>query len=123
MFSQDTLTKADRLDIAYVRDLLAPKPIMLATKAPDEIPSQRPGPTAATKIVSRHWHDPHARKPAAASSARRTKGQDPKKGNQESKKGNSVDRAKPTVDLTSCRRPEGFAGLLRALNLTPGCDT
>jgi hypothetical protein len=116
-FSQDTLTKADRLEIAYVRDPIALKPVMLVTKAPDETPSQRLGPTATTtKIVSRHWHDPNAKKSAAASAGRRIKGQEPKK------RGN-VDREKPTVDLRPCRRPEGFAGLLRALNLTPGCDT
>jgi len=108
------MTKADRLEIAHVRDPIALKPVMLVTKAPDETPSQPPGPTATTtKIVSRHWHDPSARKSAAA---RRIKGQQPKK------RGN-VDREKPTVDLRPCRRPEGFAGLLRALNLTPGCDT
>ena len=123
IFSQDTLTKADRLDIAYVRDLIAPKPVMLVAKVPDETPSRLSRPTATTKIMSRHWHDPHARKPAAVSAARRIKGEESQKGNLESKKGNNVDRGKPTVDLRPCRRPEGFAGLLRALNLTPGCDT
>ena len=123
IFSSDTLTKADRLDIAYVRDLIAPKPVMLVAKAPDETPPQPSGPTSTTNIVSRHWHDPHARRPAAVSPGRRIKGGESQKGNQESKKGNNVDRGKPTVDLRPCRRPEGFAGLLRALNLTPGCDT
>jgi hypothetical protein len=128
IFSQDTLTKADRLDIAHVRDPIAPKPVMLVAKAPDETPPQPSGPTSTTNIVSRHWHDPHARRPAAVSPGRRIKGgesqkgKESKKGNQE-KKGNNVDRGKPTVDLRPCRRPEGFAGLLRALNLTPGCDT
>jgi hypothetical protein len=42
---------------------------------------------------------------------------------QDPKKSNNVDRAKISVDLRPCRRPEGFAGLLRALNLSPGCDT
>jgi hypothetical protein len=134
IFSQDTLTKADRLDIAHVRDLIAPKPVMLVAKAPHETPPQPSGPTSTTNIVSRHWHDPHARRPAAVSPGRRIKGGESQKGNQESKKGNqekgnqekkgnNVDRGKPTADLRPCRRPEGFAGLLRALNLTPGCDT
>jgi hypothetical protein len=116
IFSQDTLTKADRLDIAYVPDPIAPKPVMPATKVPDETPSRLSRPTATTKIVSRHRHDPHARKPAAVPVARRNKEKEPKKDN-------NVDRSKPMVDLRPCRRPEGFAGLLRALNLTPGCDT
>jgi hypothetical protein len=115
-FSQDTLTKADKLEIAYVRDPIALKPVMLVTKAPDETPSQPPGPPATTNIVSRHRHVPNAKKSAAVSAGRRIKGQEPKKGKK-------VDQAKPTVDLRPCRRPEGFAGLLRALNLTPGCDT
>jgi hypothetical protein len=114
-FSQDTLTKADKLKIAYARDPVAVKPLMLATKAPDETPSQPPRPTASTKMVSRHWQDPIARKLAELSAGRRIKGQEPKKDK-------NVERAKPTVDLRPCRRPEGFAGLLRVLNLTPGCD-
>lgn len=114
--SQDTLTKADRLEIAYVRDAVAAEPAMPVAKAPDVTPPQAPMPTAAPKIVSRHWHDPNAKKSAAASPGRRIKDQEPKKSK-------NADRGKATVDLRACRRPEGFAGLLRALNLSPGCDT
>jgi hypothetical protein len=114
-FSQDTLTKADKLEIAYVRvPVVAVEPVMLITRAPDETPSQPPS-SVAPKIVSRHWHDPSAKKSAAASPDRRQI--------QEPKKIKNDDRAKATVDLRPCRRPEGFAGLLRALNLSPGCDT
>ena len=102
IFSQDTLTRADRLDIAYVRDLIAPKPVMLVAKAPDETPSRLSRPTATTKIMSQHWHDPHARKPATVSAARRIKGEESQKGNQESKKGNNVDRGKQ-IGRASCR--------------------
>jgi len=115
-FSQDTLTKADRLEIAYALSPVAVEPAMLVTKAPDETPAQPASPTANPGIASRHWHDPNARKSAAVSPARRIK-------NQEPKKSKSVDRAKATVELRACRRPEGFAELLRALNLSPGCDT
>jgi hypothetical protein len=115
-FSQDTLTKADKWKIAYVGDAVAIEPAMLVTKAPDETRPQPPSPTAPPKIVSRHWHDPNVKKSAAMSHGRRVKGQEPKK----SKK---VDPGKATVDLRACRRPEGLAGLLRALNLSPGCDT
>jgi hypothetical protein len=113
--SQDTLTKADKLEIAYVRDRVAVQSVMLVTKAPDETPPQPLSPTATSRIVSRHWHDPHAKKSAAVSPDRRIKIQEPKKSK-------NVDRGKATVDLRPCRRPEGFAGLLRALNLSPGCD-
>jgi hypothetical protein len=114
--SQDTLTKADKLEIAYVRDRIALKPVMLATKAPDETPPQPPSRPATRNIVSRHWHDHSAKKSAAVSPGRRIKSQEPKKTR-------NVDRQKPTVDLRPCRRPEGFSGLLWVLNLTPACDT
>jgi hypothetical protein len=108
------LTEADRLDITYISDAVAAAPAIPVTKAaPDETSPQAP--TTPPKILNRHWHDPSARKSAASSPDRRIKGQ------QASSK--NIDRGKPTVDLRPCRRPEGFAGLLRALNLTPGCDT
>ena len=115
-FSQDTLTKADRMEIAYVGDAVAVEPAMPAAKAPDETAPRPPGPTAPPRIVSRHWQDPNVKKSAAVSPGRRIKDQQPKKNG-------NVDRGKATVDLRACRRPEGFAGLLRALNLSPGCDT
>jgi hypothetical protein len=114
--SQDTLTKADKLEIAYVRDRIALKPVMLATKASDETPPQPPSRPATRNIASRHWHDHSAKKSAAVSPGRRIKSQEPKKTR-------NVGREKPTVDLRPCRRPEGFSGLLWVLNLTPACDT
>ena len=115
-FSQDILTKADKLEVSYVRDPLAVEPVMLVTKARDETPSQPPSPPATPKIVSRHSHDHNAKKVAAVSLGRRIKGQ-------ESKKSKNAERAKLPAELRPCRRPEGFAGLLRVLNLSPGCDT
>ena len=115
-FAQDTLTKADKLQVAYVRDPAAVEPVMPDTKAHDETPPQSPSPPATPKIVSRHSHDLHAKKVAAVSPGRRIKGQ-------ESKKSKNVERAKLPVDLRPCPRPEGFAGLLRLLNLSPGCDS
>ena len=115
-FVQDTLTKADKLEVVYVRDPVAVEPVMLVTKARDQTPPQPPSPPATPKIVSRHWHDPNAKKVAAVSPGRRIKGP-------ESKKSKNVERAKLPVDLRPYRRPEGIAGLLRVLNLSPGCDT
>jgi hypothetical protein len=113
--SQDTLTKADRLDIAYISNAVAAEPAIPVAKAPDEPSPQVPVPTARPRILNRHGHDPNAGKTAAASPYRRIKSQQPN--------GKNIDRGKATVDLRPCRRPEGFAGLLRALNLTPGCNT
>jgi hypothetical protein len=115
-FAQDTLTKADKL-VAYVRDPLAAEPVMLVKKARDETPPQPHNQPATPKIVSRHSHDPNAKKVAAVFLGRRIKGQE------ESKKSKNAERAKLPAELRPCRRPEGFAGLLRVLNLSPGCDT
>jgi hypothetical protein len=112
----DTLTKADKEEIAYVRVPVAAEPVMLTTQVSDEPSPQQPLSSTIPKIVSRHWHDRNAKKFAAVSPDRRSKIQEPKNGK-------SVDRSKATADLKPCRRPEGFAGLLRALNLSPGCDT
>jgi hypothetical protein len=112
-FSRDTLTKADKLEIAYVRDPVAVEQIMRVTMASDGILPPRLSPTATQKIVRpRH----HAKKPPIVSPDRRIK-------IRESKKSKNVERGKVTVELRSCRRPEGIAGLLRAFSLSPECDS
>jgi hypothetical protein len=111
--SHDTLTMADRLEIAYVP--VAAEPVVLATPISDES-SPQPRRLTIPKIISRHLHDHSAKKLVAVSPDRRINIQQPKRN------GKGVDRAKATVDLRPCRRPEGFAGLLRALNLSSGCD-
>jgi hypothetical protein len=117
---QDTLTKADKLEIAYVRKVIPVEPITRFAKATPD-PSL-PLPTTVPKIASRHWHDPNSIKVPKDSQDKRTKSSQSKKG-QESKKSKNVEPSKAIVDLRPCRRPEGFAGLLMALNLSPGCDT
>ena len=117
--SQDTLTEADRLEIAHVRDAVAaapPAPVAAVASAPGETSPQPAGAKPAPRIVRRHRHDPKATKSATASAARSIK-------RHEQKPDRSVASQKPAVELSACRRPEGFAGLLRALNLTQGCDT
>jgi hypothetical protein len=100
---------------SYVQVAIEAEPVT-PTKALNETPPQPLSPPATPKIVSRHWHDPNAKKVAAVSPGRRIKGP-------ESKKSKNVERAKLPVDLRPYRRPEGIAGLLRVLNLSPGCDT
>jgi hypothetical protein len=118
--SWDTLTDADRSEIAYVSNPVAVASIMPATMASDEIRPQRQGPIATPKIVrkivSRNQPGPHARKPAIVSPDRRIK-------IREAKKSGNVERAKVTLDVRPCRRPEAVAGLLRILNLSPRCDS
>jgi len=117
---QDTLTKADKLEIAYVRKAVPVEPVMRFAKATPE-PSL-PLPTTVPKVASRHWHDPNSKKVTSNSRDPRIKASQSKNG-QESKKSKNIEPSKPIVDLRPCRRPEGFAGLLSALNLSPGCDT
>jgi hypothetical protein len=114
--SRDTLTEADKLETAYVHTPLVEEPAMQVTKATNETPPVPLRSTTAPKVVSPHWHDPDVKKSASVSPGRSTKIQQPKNGK-------SVDGGKATIDPRPCRRPEGFAGLLRALNLSPGCDT
>jgi hypothetical protein len=72
-------------------------------------------PKIVRKIVSRQ-PDRHARHPATAPPDRRIK-------IREANKSGNVARAKVTLDVRPCRRPEAIAGLLRILNLSPGCDS
>jgi hypothetical protein len=117
---QDTLTKADKLEIAYVRKAVLVDPVTQFAKASPE-PSL-PLPAMVPKVASRHWHDPNSKKVTKGSQDQRIKTSQSKKG-QDSKKRKNVEPPKAIVDLRPCRRPEGFAGLLSALNLSPGCDT
>jgi hypothetical protein len=117
---QDTLTKADKLEIAYVRKVAPVDPVTQFAKATPEPSLQLP--TTVPKVASRYWHDPHSKKVTKGSQDQRIKSSQSRKG-QEAKKSKNVEPPKAIVDLRPCRRPEGFAGLLRALNLSPGCDT
>ena len=114
--ARDTLTEADKLEIAYVRAPLVEEPVVQVTTAPGENALRSPGSTATPKIVGRHRHDPNGRKSASVSPGRNIK-------IQQSKSNKNGNGRKATVDLRSCQHPEGFAGLLRALNLSPGCNT
>jgi len=117
---QETLTKADKLEIAYVRKAVAIDPVIHFAKATPEPSLQLP--TTVPKVASRYWHDPHSKKVTKGSQDQRIKSSQSRKG-QEAKKSKNVEPPKAIVDLRPCRRPEGFAGLLSALNLSPGCDT
>ena len=117
---QDTLTKADKLEIPHMRELRPVEPLTrLASPTPQ--PSL-PLPPVVAKSASRQRHEPNSIKVTDNSQDRHIKSPESKTA-REAKKSKNVEPSKPMVDLRSCRRPEGFAGLLRALNLSPGCDT
>ena len=65
--AQDTLTKADRLEITYVRQE-TPAPPGLHPIEPFIPPVPTIVPPVETKIISRHWHDPNATTSSAAKS-------------------------------------------------------
>src|SRR5258708_7180280 len=109
---QDTLTKADKLEISYVRQAVEIKPVGLSAKVPPE--TSLPSPTPITKIASRHWHDPNAKSIPATTPHQKPSGK-------ESKKGAKGDRPKATAVVKPCRS-DAFGGLLRSLKLSPECE-
>jgi len=117
---QDTLSKADRLEITHVRqEVPAPSALQPAELIVPTVSSvTRP---VANKIISRHWRDPNAF-PALATKTKQTRQTAPdktvdRKGNQ------AADRSKPADPVKPCSRPGAFGDLLRSLNLSPACDS
>lgn len=115
---QDTLTKADKLEIPFVR--AAAHPVESVMRLANVTPTPASPPPAVAKPASRQAHDPI--KVTNTSRDQRIKSPQSKKPTETTKRKN-VEPSKPMVDLRPCRRPEGFAGLLRVLNLSPGCDS
>ena len=107
--SQDTLTKGDRLEVAYVRPTIDPIPTSYAPAPPPQS-----GPIAVPRrIVIRHWHDPSDPK------ARQTRDQKSKQ--KEAKKGSAPVHPKATAEASVCPS-DGFETIRRALNLSPSCS-
>jgi outer membrane biosynthesis protein TonB len=112
--SRDTLTKADRLEITYVQYEPPAQPIssvepmtppdvtpIIPQQAPNKVAQRRPGANEKKVVVV---------KPK------------PRPKHPESKKAAKTDRSKATIEIKSCR-PNAFDGLLKALNISPGCET
>ena len=121
--TQDTLTKADRLEITYVhQEISARSAVESAESLSPPVPTIDPA--VERKIVGRHWHDPYATTSSAAKSnqpkrtvtTEKSKSADPK-GNQ------AVDRSKPAEQVKPCSRTGAFGDVLRSLNLSPPCDS
>jgi hypothetical protein len=121
--AQDTLSKADRLEITYARPELparsALQPIEPIVPAVTSAP-----PPVETKIIRRHWHDPNAISSSAAKSKQTEQAGPNKKSKTIDRKGNqAADRSKPTEPMKPCSRPGAFGDFLRSLNLSPACDS
>jgi hypothetical protein len=120
--AQAPLTKADRLEFAYVRQE-TPAQSALSPTQPSISPVATIVPPAGTKIVSRHWHDANAttssvgkpKQPALMAASRRGKSVDPKVSR-------AADRSKPTVNAKKpCKQTGPYSDFLRSLNLSPAC--
>ena len=121
--TQDTLSKADRLEITYVRQDVPARSALQPTEPIVPAVSSVPRPVE-TKIVSRHWHDPNAisSPPDKAKQPKQT-GTNKKSKIVDRKGSQAADRSKPTEPMKPCSRPGAFGDLLRSLNLSPACDS
>jgi hypothetical protein len=118
---QDTLSKADRLEITYVRqEVPAPSALQPAELVVPAVSSVTP--PVANKIISRHWRDPNAASAAKTKPARQTAA-DKKSKTADRKANQAADRSKPADPVKPCSRPGAFGGILRSLNLSPACDS
>jgi hypothetical protein len=108
--SRDIPTKADRLEIPYLQYEAPAQPIFSVERMPP------PDPTAiipqeAPKIVDQH------RRGAVVVMLPK-----PRPKHTASKKTANTERSKVTIEVKSCR-PNTFDSLLKALNLSPACET
>jgi hypothetical protein len=116
--AHDTLNKADRLEVNYVREETPPQPITQSIEpaAPVVTP---PAPPMETKIISRHWRDLNAFS-SSGKDSQRTESKRKNK-NVDRKRNRAADRSKPFEPVKPCSRPVPFGDLLRAVNLSPAC--
>ena len=112
--SRDTLTAADRLEIHHVRDEAPLQPISLveagAPQVHAAIAAQEP-----SKNIDQQKHGATAGKspvPLPKSRPKQTI----------SRATINANRSRASAEVKSCR-PGAFDGLLKALNLTPGCNS
>jgi hypothetical protein len=115
--AQDTLSKADRLEVNYVRQETPPPTPLQSIEAPAPVVSS-PGPPAEIKIISRHWRDPNS--VSGFNDSQRTEFKK-KSTNAERKRNQAADRSKPSEPVKPCSRPGALGDLLRAVKLSPAC--
>ena len=112
--SRGTLTKADRLEIPYAKNEPPAQPI--SSVEPMTPPDVTPIiPQQASNKIDQHRRGANEKKVVVAKPKPRPK-------HPESKKAAKTDRSKATIEIKSCR-PNAFDGLLKALDIAPGCET
>ena len=110
---EETLTKADRLEIAYVRPEPPARPLLQPSEPP--LPAIRSAvPPAETKIVSRHWRDLNAHLIREA--------RDRKSKRRYAKKDANGIPPKANAEASTCQL-EGVDAIRRALKLATGCQS
>jgi hypothetical protein len=110
VFSRDTLTKIDRLEIPYVLNEVPTRPVPFIERMPSANSTTIASPEAS-KILGRHREEP--KKMAVALPKPRPKTKEAKKTN----------RLKTRTEIIKPCSPNAFDTLLRALNLSSGCQT
>ncbi len=108
--SRNTLTKADRLEIPYVQYEAPAQPISSVERMPP------PAPTAIIQQEAPKIIDQHRRGAVVVMLPK------PRPKHTASKKTANTERSKVTIEVKSCR-PNTFDSLLKALNLSPACET
>ena len=120
-YAQDTLSKADRLEINYVRPEIPSQPVLQSVEpaAPVVTP---PKPPVETKIISRHWRDPNAFSSSPKNSKPAKQRDSNKTGkNADRKRNQAADRTKSAEPVKSCHRLGPIGDLLKSMNLSPAC--
>ena len=118
---QEPLTKADRLEITYVREE-GPTHSALPPIDPIIPEAQQAISPPETHIVSRHWHDANALNSSVPKS-RQTITVKRDKAAVDSRGSRVTDRSRPGEQVKRCDQTTSFRGLLRLLNLAPACDS
>jgi len=92
--TQDTLSKADRLQITYVREEVpGPSALQPTESVVPAVSSVTPA--VENKIISRHWHDPNPFSSAAKSKQSRQTASNNKNKTADRKDNQVADRSKP----------------------------
>jgi hypothetical protein len=121
-FDQETLTKADRLEIAYLPPERPAPPVLQPVEPLRSTMSSTPQ-QVETKIISRHWHDPNAPVSSAAKTKRTKQALTDKKSRPDPKRNQAADRVKSAEQPKPCNRTGPFSEFLRSLNLSPACPS
>jgi hypothetical protein len=109
----DRLTKADRLDVSFVRETIDDQP---SPSVEDVFAPVSPGsPESTVELMSRPWHHSNAKTKMAVVHRRKIKKIEAKR--------SAIDamHAK-TADAKVCARLNSLTGLLRKINLAPQCS-